>query len=102
VVQDPASNGRLGDEGDETDSGGVHEETTAPGIPCVTMRDNTERPITITAGTNILAGTDQEKTARVVVDVLQNGAPRRPPVPLWDGRAALRVVDEIEARWGRT
>ena len=81
-----------------TDSGGVQEETTALGVPCVTMRDNTERPITVDVGTNVLAGTDPAQVARIVQDTLR--APRAGRVPdLWDGKAAIRVVDVIERWW---
>ena len=79
-----------------TDSGGVQEETTALGIPCVTMRDNTERPITIELGTNVLAGTQPDRVRDVVVSLI--AAPRRSyqVPPLWDGNAAVRIVDVLE------
>jgi UDP-N-acetylglucosamine 2-epimerase (non-hydrolysing) len=79
-----------------TDSGGIQEETTVLGVPCVTLRDNTERPITITEGTNVLAGRDPDRVVSVATRVL--GAPpqaRRPP--LWDGHAADRIADAIAA-----
>jgi UDP-N-acetylglucosamine 2-epimerase (non-hydrolysing) len=88
-----------------TDSGGVQEETTALGVPCVTMRDNTERPITVDEGTNILAGTDPDAVQRAALDVLgldvaeergEHGKTARVP-DLWDGQAARRTVDVIEA-----
>ena len=76
-----------------TDSGGLQEETTALGVPCVTIRENTERPITVEEGTNVLAGTDP---ARIVAETRrimrgEGKAGRRPS--LWDGRAAERIVD---------
>jgi len=75
-----------------TDSGGIQEETTALGIPCLTMRQGTERPITVTEGTNIIVGLDREKIGR---DVLA-GRSRRGRVPEgWDGHAADRIVDAI-------
>ena len=79
-----------------TDSGGIQEETTVLGVPCVTLRDNTERPITITEGTNRLAGRDPERIAGAVAAVLADPpAPRRPA--LWDGRAATRIADVLLA-----
>ena len=79
-----------------TDSGGIQEETTALGIPCLTMRDSTERPITVTEGTNIVVGTDRDRVASAVDEILA-GKGRTGRVPEgWDGRAALRIVDAIE------
>jgi UDP-N-acetylglucosamine 2-epimerase (non-hydrolysing) len=79
-----------------TDSGGLQEETTYLGVPCFTLRDNTERPVTVRAGTNTLLGLDPERIADIL-PALQAGrdpAPSRPP--LWDGRAASRVVEVFE------
>ncbi len=76
-----------------TDSGGIQEETTALGVPCLTLRENTERPITITQGTNVLVGTIPDEIMRAAKDVL---AGKRKPAavpPLWDGHAARRIVD---------
>ncbi|MGW9071595.1 non-hydrolyzing UDP-N-acetylglucosamine 2-epimerase [Streptomyces yangpuensis] len=74
-----------------TDSGGVQEETTALGVPCVTLRENTERPITIEEGTNVLAGTDPDRIVDTVHQVLD--APPAPRCPaLWDGRAGERIA----------
>ncbi|MFD5792086.1 non-hydrolyzing UDP-N-acetylglucosamine 2-epimerase [Streptomyces diastatochromogenes] len=74
-----------------TDSGGVQEETTALGVPCVTLRDNTERPITVEQGTNVLAGRDPARIVSTVHRVLDDPpAPRRPD--LWDGRASDRIA----------
>jgi UDP-N-acetylglucosamine 2-epimerase (non-hydrolysing) len=77
-----------------TDSGGLQEESTALGIPCLTLRENTERPVTVTHGTNRIVGT---RTADILAGVevaLRPGAPR--PIPeLWDGRAAGRVAEVI-------
>jgi UDP-N-acetylglucosamine 2-epimerase (non-hydrolysing) len=81
-----------------TDSGGIQEETTALGVPCVTARENTERPITVTEGTNVLAGQDPERIlaeANRVIDG-QGKVGRRPE--LWDGHAAERIVKVL---WGR-
>ena len=79
-----------------TDSGGMQEETTALGIPCLTVRDNTERPITLTEGTNEMAGTDPPSVRTAVRRRLADPGVARSPA-LWDGRAAVRVVDAIEA-----
>ena len=79
-----------------TDSGGIQEETTALGIPCLTMRDSTERPITVTEGTNIVVGTDRDRIARAVDEILA-GKGKKGRVPEgWDGHAALRIVDALE------
>ncbi|MEU1055502.1 non-hydrolyzing UDP-N-acetylglucosamine 2-epimerase [Streptomyces sp. NPDC005876] len=77
-----------------TDSGGVQEETTALGVPCVTLRDNTERPITVEEGTNVLAGRDPARVLNTVNGVLDAPpAPRRPA--LWDGRASERIAEVL-------
>jgi UDP-N-acetylglucosamine 2-epimerase (non-hydrolysing) len=80
-----------------TDSGGLQEETTALGIPCLTIRENTERPNTIEMGTNILVGTDPEKIKDAAFDVLQNTNSERSTKipPLWDGKAAERICEEL-------
>jgi UDP-N-acetylglucosamine 2-epimerase (non-hydrolysing) len=81
-----------------TDSGGLQEETTYLGIPCVTIRENTERPITVTEGTNVLAGTDPGAIERAALEAI-SGRGRRGRVPdLWDGRTAPRIA-EVFARW---
>jgi UDP-N-acetylglucosamine 2-epimerase (non-hydrolysing) len=78
-----------------TDSGGIQEETTVLGIPCLTMRPNTERPITCEVGTNVLVGTDPERIRREALAVL-NGRVREGSVPeKWDGRAAERIVEVL-------
>lgn len=80
-----------------TDSGGIQEETTALGIPCLTLRENTERPITIEQGTNRLVGSEKAAILDAVSHVFENGSrPHRVP-PLWDGNAAKRIVDVIES-----
>jgi UDP-N-acetylglucosamine 2-epimerase (non-hydrolysing) len=76
-----------------TDSGGLQEETTALDIPCITLRKNTERPVTVTEGTNVLVGSDPlliEDAVRSVLDG-KGKTGRRPH--LWDGRAAERTVE---------
>jgi UDP-N-acetylglucosamine 2-epimerase (non-hydrolysing) len=82
-----------------TDSGGIQEETTILGVPCVTIRENTERPVTVTHGTNRLAGTSSEGIRRTIESVLATEKKIVPPPPLWDGRAAARIADVVEA-WG--
>jgi UDP-N-acetylglucosamine 2-epimerase (non-hydrolysing) len=78
-----------------TDSGGIQEETTYLGVPCFTLRDNTERPVTIRAGTNTLLGLDPAAIAGIPQALEQRaGAPTAPP-PLWDGHAAERIADVI-------
>jgi UDP-N-acetylglucosamine 2-epimerase (non-hydrolysing) len=76
-----------------TDSGGVQEETTVLGVPCITLRPNTERPVTVTHGTNRIVGTEPGAVIEAARDVM-SGAPRRPGrLPeLWDGRAAERIA----------
>ena len=80
-----------------TDSGGIQEETTALGIPCITLRENTERPITVEMGTNTIVGTDREKISEAVKRAFE---PRTNPEsiripPFWDGHAADRILNAI-------
>ncbi len=79
-----------------TDSGGIQEETTVLGVPCVTVRENTERPITIEVGTNILAGTDPARVEAAVNGILDNGIGDHSLPPLWDGKTAGRIADILE------
>lgn len=79
-----------------TDSGGVQEETTALGTPCLTVRENTERPITIEHGTNVLVGTSPQALLAAVDDVLTNGGKKGRIPHLWDGKAAERIAEKIE------
>ena len=74
-----------------TDSGGVQEETTALGVPCVTLRSNTERSITVSEGTNTVSGTDPSRIKAVVEDVLTTGGKAGRIPKLWDGKAAHRI-----------
>lgn len=74
-----------------TDSGGIQEETTVLGIPCLTLRENTERPITLTMGTNVLVGSDPDRIAAAAEEALANPPPGRVP-PLWDGNAGERIA----------
>ncbi len=80
-----------------TDSGGMQEETTALGVPCITVRDNTERPITLTEGTNTLIGADPARILPVVEEILRDGGKRGRKPALWDGKAAERIAAEAEA-----
>jgi UDP-N-acetylglucosamine 2-epimerase (non-hydrolysing) len=77
-----------------TDSGGVQEETTVLGTPCFTLRENTERPVTVTHGTNVVLGLDPSRVTEIP-ELLRNPRPHLVP-PLWDGQAAARAADAIE------
>ena len=79
-----------------TDSGGIQEETTVLGVPCLTLRDNTERPITVSEGTNRLVGRDPAAIRAAALDVLEHPPAARRPA-LWDGRAAHRIADVLLA-----
>ncbi|RNC67203.1 MAG: UDP-N-acetylglucosamine 2-epimerase (non-hydrolyzing) [Desulfuromonadales bacterium] len=79
-----------------TDSGGIQEETTVLGVPCVTLRENTERPVTVTCGTNILVGMDPEKILSEGRKRINGHSCEGSVPPLWDGKAAERIVDVIE------
>jgi UDP-N-acetylglucosamine 2-epimerase (non-hydrolysing) len=80
-----------------TDSGGLQEETTALDVPCLTLRDNTERPVTVDQGSNRLVGTDPARIAAGVAAVLQGAWPRGRMPALWEGRAAERIAGAIVA-----
>jgi UDP-N-acetylglucosamine 2-epimerase (non-hydrolysing) len=75
-----------------TDSGGLQEETTALGVPCLTLRNNTERPVTIEEGTNVLVGTDPKVIEEAAADILVGNAKHGHRPDLWDGNAAERIV----------
>jgi UDP-N-acetylglucosamine 2-epimerase (non-hydrolysing) len=81
-----------------TDSGGIQEETTALGIPCLTLRENTERPITVEMGTNVVVGTDTTKIVTAANAALNGSAKKasRQP-PLWDGQTSERILDALES-----
>jgi UDP-N-acetylglucosamine 2-epimerase (non-hydrolysing) len=78
-----------------TDSGGIQEETTALGVPCLTLRENTERPITCEVGSNVLCGRDREKVRRQLARVLDGSFKVGHRPELWDGRAAERIVEVL-------
>jgi len=79
-----------------TDSGGITEETTVLGVPCLTLRDNTERPETITIGTNELIGTDPSKLPPALARLLAGQWKKGAIPPKWDGKTALRIVEHLE------
>ena len=78
-----------------TDSGGLQEESTALGLPCITLRENTERPITVTEGTNTIVGTDQAKIRSCFDDVMASGGKAGRIPDLWDGHAAERIAARL-------
>ncbi|MEW6201953.1 MAG: UDP-N-acetylglucosamine 2-epimerase, partial [bacterium] len=84
-----------------TDSGGIQEETTYLKVPCLTLRENTERPITIELGTNILTGTDKEKIVTEARKILRGKAKKGKIPALWDGKAAQRIVKMLEKNFNK-
>jgi UDP-N-acetylglucosamine 2-epimerase (non-hydrolysing) len=80
-----------------TDSGGLQEETTALGVPCLTMRENTERPITVEQGTNTMVGRDRGAILQAVAEILARRGKRGRVPELWDGRAAERIAADLSA-----
>jgi len=82
-----------------TDSGGVQEETTCLGVPCLTLRENTERPITVTHGTNTIIGHDFVLASRVIEDIERGRYKTARPIEGWDGAAATRVADVLRRAW---
>jgi UDP-N-acetylglucosamine 2-epimerase (non-hydrolysing) len=83
-----------------TDSGGLQEETTVLGVPCLTLRPNTERPVTITEGTNILVGTDAQRIVDEAMAIIENRGKRGGIPEYWDGQAAARIVDVLVEKLG--
>jgi UDP-N-acetylglucosamine 2-epimerase (non-hydrolysing) len=80
-----------------TDSGGIQEETTALGIPCLTLRENTERPITVEMGTNVIVGTDTTRIVAAATAALNGSAKTGRQPPLWDGCTSERILDALAA-----
>jgi UDP-N-acetylglucosamine 2-epimerase len=78
-----------------TDSGGVQEETTALGVPCLTLRENTERPATVDQGTNQLVGADPKRIVAAAKKVLSGATSKSARPPLWDGHAAERITQVL-------
>ena len=83
-----------------TDSGGIQEETTFLGVPCLTLRDNTERPVTLEVGTNTLVGTEPRRIIEEAARILR-GEGKKGEIPeLWDGRASFRIAEIIRSKMG--
>jgi len=80
-----------------TDSGGMQEETSFLKVPCITLRENTERPITVERGTSRLVGNEPHRIRRAFRDVIEGKWPTGDDIPLWDGRAAYRVAHELRS-----
>jgi UDP-N-acetylglucosamine 2-epimerase (non-hydrolysing) len=78
-----------------TDSGGIQEETTVLGVPCLTLRNNTERPATIEQGTNRLVGTERRRIVEAVEELLSSGPPPGRAPELWDGKASSRILNVL-------
>ena len=77
-----------------TDSGGIQEETTVLGVPCITLRNNTERPVTVEQGTNLLVSTDKKKVIKKCLEVIDDKISIKNKIPeLWDGKAAERIIN---------
>lgn len=83
-----------------TDSGGIQEETTALGVPCITLRNNTERPITVEEGTNTISGQDSEKILSIFYDVMRTGGKGGRIPQYWDGHASSRIANVIAMEFG--
>jgi UDP-N-acetylglucosamine 2-epimerase (non-hydrolysing) len=82
-----------------TDSGGIQEETTYLGVPCLTLRNNTERPVTVSVGTNVIVGQDREKLRAELSKVVSGNAKKGTVPPLWDGHAGERIAATLGSIW---
>jgi len=80
-----------------TDSGGLQEETTALGVPCLTLRESTERPVTVTVGSNTVVGTDPVRIVSAAAAILEGREPQGSVPQLWDGHAAERIIEHLHA-----
>jgi UDP-N-acetylglucosamine 2-epimerase (non-hydrolysing) len=78
-----------------TDSGGIQEETTYLGVPCLTLRSNTERPVTVSIGTNVLTGQDLGLLSSELKKILEGKAKKGSTPPLWDGHAGERIAQAL-------
>jgi UDP-N-acetylglucosamine 2-epimerase (non-hydrolysing) len=83
-----------------TDSGGIQEETSVLGIPCLTLRENTERPITVSEGTSTLVGKSTQQIWQYAKDILDGRYKKGGSIPMWDGKTAQRVVSSIKEYFG--
>jgi UDP-N-acetylglucosamine 2-epimerase (non-hydrolysing) len=83
-----------------TDSGGIQEETSVLGIPCLTLRENTERPVTVTSGTSTLVGQSAVEIMKYAEEIMAGGYKKGSQIPLWDGKTAPRVVSSIKEYFG--
>lgn len=81
-----------------TDSGGIQEETTILGVPCLTLRENTERPVTVANGTNTVVGSSEGKILKALGRILKNGIRKKGSPRFWDGKAAERIVKILERK----
>lgn len=84
-----------------TDSGGIQEETTALGIPCLTLRENTERPVTVSEGTNVIVGNSSSRIVEEAEKILEREGKKGGKPELWDGNASERVVETLKKKMGR-
>ena len=81
-----------------TDSGGIQEETTILKVPCLTLRNNTERPVTVASGLNKIVGTNPEKIINTYRKLIESPANEYKVPPLWDGRAAQRILEILQKK----